>query len=183
MVETDEVHLEIKGLETFRKVCLVTSLICTCVSILVVGLDPLTCPGVDLTAGVYTVLGVQASVFLLLLMHYIHCGCLLRKLRIVLAVYYFALVGAMFWAQICFFRGNGCGSQAFVLYYWLAANVAIFYVFVAYGLSLWGAYLCWAQEEEETVMAEALKFKMAQMVDEKASEMLAAQNQPMIAAV
>ena len=40
---------------------------------------------------------------------------------------------------------------AVIYYWWLALNIAIFYVFIAYGLSLWGAYLCWAQEEEEAI--------------------------------
>ena len=54
-----------------------------------------------------------------------------------------------------------------MLYYWLGLNVAIFYVFVAYGLSLWGAYLCWAQEEEEELMTEALKYKMQMLVEDR----------------
>ena len=94
--------------------------------------------------GIYGTLAVQASIFLLLLMHYIHCGCLLRKMTIMLFIYYFLLVGSMFWTQIVFFRGNGCGREAFVLFYWLGFNIVVFYAFVAYGLSLWGAYLCWA---------------------------------------
>ena len=30
---------------------------------------------------------------------------------------------------------------------------------MAYGLSLWGAYLCWAQEEEEKTMNDAIRWK------------------------
>jgi hypothetical protein len=32
---------------------------------------------------------------------------------------------------------------------------------VAYGLSLWGAYICWEVDEEEKVILEALKRTMA----------------------
>ena len=51
-----------------------------------------------------------------------------------------------------------------MLYFWLLFNIVIFFVFVAYGISLWGAYICWAQEEEEEIMKEALKYKYAKMV-------------------
>ena len=35
---------------------------------------------------------------------------------------------------------------------------------IAYGISLWGAYICWAQEEEEKLIRAALKQKMERMV-------------------
>ena len=41
-------------------------------------------------------------------------------------------------------EGEGCMRTAVVLYWWLAFNIGAFYVLIAYGLSLWGAYLCWA---------------------------------------
>ena len=53
---------------------------------------------------------------------------------------------------------------AVVYYWWLALNIAIFYVFIAYGLSLWGAYLCWAQEEEEAIAQEAIMHKFEKEV-------------------
>ena len=88
----------------------------------------------------------------MLLMHYIHCGCLLNKLGYVLWFFYLCMVGCMVWAQVIFFKANGCGTRAFVLYYWLLVNIVIFFIFVAWGISLWGAYICWAQEEEEVIM-------------------------------
>ena len=36
-----------------------------------------------------------------------------------------------------------------LLYYWLFLNISLFYVLVAYGLSLWGGYICWEVDEEE----------------------------------
>ena len=77
---------------------------------------------------------------------------------IVLAFFYVCMVGAMFYCQIVFFRGSGCGTEAFVLYYWLCINVVVFYVFMAYGLNLWGQYLCWAQEEEEKTLNDAVRW-------------------------
>lgn len=43
-----------------------------------------------------------------------------------------------------FLRGEGCARTAVTYYWWLAFNIGLFYVLIAYGLSLWGAYLCWA---------------------------------------
>ena len=40
---------------------------------------------------------------------------------------------------------------------WLVVNVIMFYIFIAYGLSLWGAYICWEMEEEERENEEAVR--------------------------
>ena len=42
-----------------------------------------------------------------------------------------------------------------LLYYWLFTNIGLFYMLVAYGLSLWGAYICWEVDEEEAMEMEA----------------------------
>ena len=44
-----------------------------------------------------------------------------------------------------------------VLYYWIFTNIALFYVLVAYGLSLWGAYICWEVDEEEQKITAAMQ--------------------------
>ena len=53
-----------------------------------------------------------------------------------------------------------------VLYWWLALNIFLFYVMVAYGISLWGAYLCWAQQEEEELAKAALNHKWQKMKEQ-----------------
>ena len=57
-----------------------------------------------------------------------------------------------------------------MLYYWLATNIVLFYIFIAYGISLWGAYLCWAQEEEESLVREAMTDKLKNLVEQAAIE-------------
>ena len=42
------------------------------------------------------------------------------------------------------------------MYYWIFINIVLFYVLVAYGLSLWGAYICWEVDEEEKLIEAAL---------------------------
>jgi hypothetical protein len=94
----EKAEIEVDGLETFRRVCLITSLSCAAVSGIVLACHPPYCDTVNLKDGIWTALAVQLTVFLLLLMHYIHCGCLLRKMGIILGFFYFCMVGAMFWA-------------------------------------------------------------------------------------
>lgn len=106
----EKAEIEIDGIETFRRVCLITSLACAGISGIIMACRPVQCPTANLNDGIWTALAVQLSVFLLLLMHYIHCGCLLRKAGLVLGFFYFCMVGAMFWAQVVFFRGAGCGD-------------------------------------------------------------------------
>ena len=55
-----------------------------------------------------------------------------------------------------FFKGNDCNRVAPVLYYWLFLNIAAFYVMIAFGLSLWGAYICWEVDEEEKLLRAAM---------------------------
>ena len=52
----------------------------------------------NLKDGLYIVLAVQALIFLMLLMHYIHLGSLLRKMGVFIAFFYMCMVGCMIWA-------------------------------------------------------------------------------------
>ena len=44
-----------------------------------------------------------------------------------------------------------------LLYYWLFLNICLFYILIAFGLSLWGAYICWEVDEEEKMVEKALQ--------------------------
>ena len=43
-----------------------------------------------------------------------------------------------------------------VLYFWVLINIVMFYVVVAYGIALWGAYICWESEKEEKQLQAAM---------------------------
>ena len=172
--------IEVQGLDTFRQVTTLTTLVASCVSVLIVCLRPRDCDtNTELRNAVIIVLSVQLSIFFLLLLHYIHCGCLLRKIGGWLGLFYFVLTGLMTWAQFIFMRGEGCMRTAVTYYWWLAINIGLYYVLIAYGLSLWGAYLCWAQQEEEELTKEALKHKLEKMKIEGTLD-VEAQRQAMI---
>ncbi len=149
--------VEVQGLDSFRRVTALGTLICSCISALIIIIKPRECDTNDeLINGVIICMSVQLTIFCLLLMHYIHCGCLLRKIGGFMGIFYFILTGLMTWCQFIFMKGEGCMRTSVVLYWWLAINIGLFYVLIAYGLSLWGAYLCWAQQEEEELAKEAL---------------------------
>ena len=137
--------VEVKGIDTFRRVTLITTLIASTISAIIIAVNPTECESnPNLKRATIVTLAVQLSIFCILLLQYIHCGCLLRKLGAWLGIFYFILTGLMTWTQFIFFEGEGCIRTAVVYYWWLILNIGLFYLLVAYGLSLWGAYLCWA---------------------------------------
>ena len=159
--------IEVSGMETFRRVTILTTLIASCMSIIIVVVDPRPCESnPDLREATIITFSVQLSIFFLLLLHYINCGCLLRKIGGWLGIFYFLASGMMTWVQFIFFQGEGCMRTSVVYYWWLAFNIGLFYVLIAYGLSLWGAYLCWAQQEEEELTKAALQHKYEKMKSE-----------------
>ncbi len=44
-----------------------------------------------------------------------------------------------------------------LMYFWLILQIMVFYVMVAYGIALWGAYICWESEKEEEEIKVAMK--------------------------
>jgi len=66
----------------------------------------------DLTSAIWVCFGVQLSIFLLLLLHYIEIGCLIREIGAAMGVYYFGMVGAMCSSQVIFFGAKECNSQS-----------------------------------------------------------------------
>lgn len=105
----DTAVVEVNNHEQFRRVALLMSGGCTCISAIIAACTPPQCydsNGVlqaNLIDGNYIVMSVQALIFVMLLMHYIHCGCLLRKMGVAIAFFYACMVGCMIWAQIIFF--------------------------------------------------------------------------------
>ena len=98
--------------------------------------------------------GEHLAIFALLLASYI-CPGFIKCLGRATSLFYFVLVGGMVVTQVIFFHGSECNRVAPLLYYWIFINILCFYVLIAYGLSLWGAYICWEVDEEEKLIAEA----------------------------
>ena len=122
------------------------TLICSCISAIIVAVEPRECTtNKNLRNAVIICMSAQVSVFFLFLIGYAGMGCLLRKIGGFIGIFYFILTGLMTWCQFIFMEGEGCMREAVTYYWWLALNIGLFYVLIAYGLSLWGAYLCWAQ--------------------------------------
>ena len=52
---------------------------------------------------------------------------------------------------------NQCRTQAPVYYWWLVANIVVFYLIVTFGLATWGAYLCQVADAQEEMTKQAVE--------------------------
>ena len=159
-----EIH--VSGTDRFRRVALIGSLIVSVASVLLILLDPRKCEEVKLEYAVYLCSAVHLMTFGLLLASYLCSGCVMACGRM-MVFFYFLLVGSMVFVQVIFFHGQGCNMVAPLLYYWIFTNIVLFYVLIAYGLSLWGAYICWEVDEEERIIKEALARQLVRNFGEK----------------
>mmetsp|Transcript_35138 Transcript_35138/g.46269 ORF Transcript_35138/g.46269 Transcript_35138/m.46269 type:complete len:194 (+) Transcript_35138:71-652(+) len=150
-----EREIHVSGTDNFRRYAIIGSLIASCASVLLLLLDPRSCDIIKLEYAVYLCSGVHLLTFLLLLSSYLCTKCV-NSLGRLMVVFYFMLVGSMVYCQVIFFHGQECNRVAPILYYWIFTNILLFYVVVAYGLSLWGAYICWEVDEEEKLIKEAM---------------------------
>jgi len=87
--------MEIEGVDKFRKIVLVASMLFSVFTLLILINDPTGCPGSNLQLGLWVTFSIQISTFFLLLLHFIGLGGCLEKLGRLLGLYYFFLVGAM----------------------------------------------------------------------------------------
>lgn len=122
---------------------------------LLLSVNPRKCDEIKLEYGIYICAAVHLLTFLLLLASYM-CPSTVVKLGRCMVMFYFMIVGSMGVVQVIFFSGESCNRVSPLLYYWLFTNILLFYIIVAYGLSLWGAYICWEVDEEERLIEAAL---------------------------
>ncbi len=151
------------GTTKFRRIILIFSIIFAGITMLILVGDPRECETSNLKLGLWLAFSIHISAFILLLFHFIGLGFILKKLGRLLGLYYFYMVGAMFFTQVIFFRSKGCQVTAPLLYFWVMLNIVMFYMLVAYGIALWGAYICWESEKEEKELQAAMKKYMKKM--------------------
>ena len=84
-----------------------------------------------------------------MLMQFLGLAFCLKKMQPVLAVFYFVLVATMFFVQMILWQGVECFSESTTLFVWLAVQIVIFYVIVAYGLAVWGSYICYSAKRRD----------------------------------
>ena len=148
-------QVHVRQTDRFRQVTIFGTMIAGLTSLLIKALHTRSCPQVRLEIGVYICFAVHLLTFLLLLASFICPKCIQAMGRLV-GVFYFFIVGAMIGVQYIFFSGQGCNQVAPILYYWLFTNIAAFYCLIAYGISLWAAYICWEVDEEELLIQKAM---------------------------
>ena len=163
-METSTVYVH--GTDKFRCMAIFGSLIAGTFNLLIKAVDPRSCDQVKLENAIYILFGVHLGTFLILLASYTCPKCIM-KLGRGMGIFYFFLVGAMCCVQVIYFHGQNCGMTAPILYYWISLNIFSFYVLIAYGLSLWGAYICWEVDEEEKLVDIALKTQISKQYGQK----------------
>lgn len=140
------------GTMKFRRAVLIFSIIFASITMLILVSDTPECESTDLRLGLWLAFSIHFTSFTMLLFHFIGLGFILKKLGRILGLYYFYMVGAMFTTQIIFFKSKDCNLTSPLLYFWVMLNIIMFYVLVAYGIALWGAFICWESEKDEELL-------------------------------
>jgi hypothetical protein len=94
---------------------------------------------------------VYATIFLLMLLQFVGMVSCLKAIPKALMGFYFLLVFVMFFVQMILFQGENCYQESPILFIWLVAQIALFYFTVAYGLAVWGSYICWQAENHDQI--------------------------------
>lgn len=63
----------------------------------------------------------------------------------------------MFFVQMMLFQSDKCYVEVPLIYFWLVAQIMLFYFIVAYGLAMWGSYLCWYAEHKDEILKKKMK--------------------------
>jgi len=92
---------------------------------------------------------IYSTVFIMMLMQFIGLVSCLKTIPRALMTFYFSLVAVMFFVQMILFQGENCSTDSPVFFFWLVIQIAIFYFIVAYGLAVWGSYICWQAENHD----------------------------------
>ena len=90
--------IEVGGMDTFRRMTTIMTLISSVVSAIIIVVRPRECDSnPHLRNAVIITLSAQLSIFFLLLLGYIGCGCCLKKAGGYLGIFYFLITGLMTW--------------------------------------------------------------------------------------
>jgi len=135
--------------QSFRRSVLLFALVFGMASMIILALDPPKCDAANLTFATWLITIIHTTIFLLMLMQFIGLAFCLKKLQFLLFIFYFVLVATMFFVQLILWQSESCFKQSTVLFVWLAIQVVIFYIIVAYGLAVWGSYVCYSAKKRE----------------------------------
>ena len=141
----------VKATKRFRQVSILLSLLFAIVSIVLLIVVQDDCLRSNLKATTGLVFALWSCVFVLLLLQLVKLTDCLKKIPKILFGFYFAICAVMFFVQLELWGGvdNNCRKESPVLYWWLFANIVLFYLIVSFGLATWGAYLCKVADVQE----------------------------------
>lgn len=100
------------------------------------------CDKANLKFATWLTLGIHGVTLLLMVMQHLGLSFVMKKMPLVLLAFDLYVVMVMFLVQYFIYDSVECYSQSTALYVWLCAQVAVFYLGVTVGLSLWARTLC-----------------------------------------
>ena len=148
----------VKATRCFRQVSILLSLAMALTSICLLAIADLPdCTNAQLKTTTGLVFALWSSVFVLLLLQVAGLTKCLKKIPKILFGFYFFVCGVMFFTQLELWGGseNNCMTEAAVLYWWLFANIVVFYLIVSFGLATWGSYICKVADAQEELVEKA----------------------------
>ena len=95
--------VSVDGMDMFRKVLCLGSILCFGLSAVLWMAEPNLCEFVDLYYAIYAIMAVHLSVFGLTILTYVGCSWCIKKVRWWLTIYYAGMSGTMFYVQMIFF--------------------------------------------------------------------------------
>jgi hypothetical protein len=138
-----------KANKKFRQFALLFSFIFALASIMLVASGTPDCTSANLRFATLLIFLMYSIMCGLLIIQFIGCASWLKTIPKALLVFYFMIVATMFFTQMILFQGEECRVETPLYFYWLASQVVLFYLVVAWGLAAWGAYICWDAHRKE----------------------------------
>ena len=134
----------IKATKLFRQISLIGALIMALGSIGLLVAPLADCSTSNLRATIVLIFILWSLIFVLLLVGVTGLGSCLKDIPKLLFLFYFFICAVMLFVQMQVWGGseNDCRSESPILYWWLIAQIILFYIIVTFGLATWGAYLC-----------------------------------------
>ena len=148
----------VKASKIFRQISIFMSLLLAAGSIIILCVPYSDCSTANLKITIGLIFVLWSCVFILLLLQVVGLtGCLKKYPKALFGFYAFVCV-VMFFVQEILWGGsnNNCMSEVPLLYWWLTAQITIFYIIVAFGLCTWGSYLCKVADAAEELTKEAV---------------------------
>ena len=141
------------------------------------------CTNANLRITIGMVFFLWSCVFVLLLLQLVGLTKCLRQCPKTLFGFYFMVCIVMYFTQVELWGGEdpeSCMDEKPLLYWWLTANVIIFYSVVAFGFCIFGTYICKVADAAEELTKKAVDDYLKEKKRDRHYMIEAGSSQPML---